>query len=195
MGRRSKASLAHINNLSKASLKSYKATVEDAPYSEADDTGYTSGPVNDDTDSNFDIDDTHLDVEDEELNGIRGQFFALEDDVHSDSDLDSVSGDSDLEDRDLDEDEEAEIQNDAALLTFAAMLQQAQETAATAENKKYGGRKRPKRYAGNSSCTLRWHAMKRRKLASEGQCFISKWACNVGTGTAEKPPSNLVSVS
>ena len=58
MGRRSKASLAHINNLSKASLKSYKATVEDAPNSEADDTSYTSGPVNDDTDSNFDIDDT-----------------------------------------------------------------------------------------------------------------------------------------
>jgi len=186
MGRRSKASLACINNLLKASLKSYKATVEDAPDSEADDTGYTSGPVND---------DTHSDVEDEELNRIWGRFFALKDDVHLDSDLDSVSGDSDLEDRDLGEDEEAEIQNDAALLTFAAMLQQAQETAATAENKKYGGRKRPKRYAGNSSCTLRWHAMKRRKLASEGQCFISKWACNVGTGTAEKPPSNLVSVS
>lgn len=195
MERRSKASLARINNLSKASLKSYKATVEDAPNSEADDTGYTSGPVNDDTDSDFDIDDTHSDVEDEELNGIRGQFFALEDDVHSDSDLDSVSGDSDLEDRDLDEDEEAEIQNDAALLTFAAVLQQAQETAAIAENKKYGGRKRAKRYTGNSSRTLRWHAMKWRKLASEGQCFISKWARNVGTGTAEKTPSNLVSVS
>ena len=135
MGRKSKALLARLNNISKASLKSYKATIEDAPDSDADDVNYISGPVNDDTDSDVDVDDACSDTDDEELNGIRGRFFALKDCVDLDSDLDSVSGDSDLEDRDLDEDEEAEIKNDAALLTFSAVLQQAQDTAAAAERK------------------------------------------------------------
>ena len=81
---------------------------------------------------------------------------------------------TDLEDMDMDDDEEAEIKNDAALLTISAVLQQAQQTAVAAEKKKWGQRKRPKHYAGNSNHTLRRHALKRRKLESEGQSFISK---------------------
>ena len=83
----------------------------------------------------------------------RGRFFACEDDLDSDSDLDSVTG-SDLEGMDLDDDEEVEIKNDAALFTFSAVLQEAQQTAVAAEKRKWGQRKRPKCYAGNSNCTL-----------------------------------------
>ena len=128
--------------------------------------------MNDDTGS---VNDACSDKEgDDGLNGIKGRFFVLEDDL-SNSDLDSVDG-SDLEDMDMDDDEEVEIKNDAALLTFSAVLQQAQQTAVAAEKKKWGQRKRPKYYAGNSNCTLWRHALKQRKLESEGQSFISKWA-------------------
>lgn len=177
MGRRSKASLARLHNLSKAPSRPYKATVEDAPDSDANDADYI---VNDDTGS---VNDACSDKEgDDGLNRIKGRFFALEDDLDSDSDLDSVDG-SDLEDMDMDDDEEAEIKNDAALLTFSAVLQQAQQTAVAAEKKKWGQRKRPKHYAGNSNRTLRRHALKWRKLESEGQSFISKWAHAVRAGT------------
>jgi hypothetical protein len=177
MGKRSKASLAHLHNLSKAPSRSYKATVEDALDSDANDADYIA---NNDTGS---VNDACSDTEgDNGLNGIKGRFFALEDDLNSDSDLDSVDG-SDLEDMDLDDDEEVEIKNDAALLTFSAVLQQAQQTAVAAEKKKWGQRKRPKHYAGNSNRTLRRRALKRRKLESEGQSFISKWAHAVRAGT------------
>ena len=64
--------------------------------------------------------------------------------MDSDLDLDSVS--------DLDEDEENVIIGDVALLTFTSMLQRAQEIAVE-ENKKWGSRKRPKRYNKTSVCT------------------------------------------
>ncbi|KIM78559.1 hypothetical protein PILCRDRAFT_90531 [Piloderma croceum F 1598] len=155
IGKRSKASLAHLHNLSKAPLRSYKAAVEDALDSDADDADYI---VNDDTGS---INDTCSDTEgDDGLNGIRGGFFALEDD------LDSVNG-SNLEGMDLDDDEEVKIKNDAALLTFSTVPQQAQQTAVAAEKKKWGQRKRPKCYAGNSNRTLQRCALKWRKLESD----------------------------
>ena len=55
------------------------------------------------------------------------------------------SVDSDLEERDL-EDEENEITDDVILLTFTNVLQRAQEITEEEENKKWGERKRPKRY-------------------------------------------------
>ena len=117
MGRRSKALLTCLHNLSKALLRSYKATVKNALDSDADDVDYI---MNDDTGS---ISNTCSDTEgDGGLNGIRGRFFALEDD------LDSVSG-SDLEGMDLDDDKEVEIKNDIALLTCSAVA---------AEKKKWG---------------------------------------------------------
>jgi hypothetical protein len=116
---------------------------------------------------------------DPELAEIRDQFFILEDDFDSDSDsdlteLESVS-DSDLDERELDEDEEEEIRDNIALLTFSNFLQQAQQTAIKAERKKWGERKRPKRYTKNSARSLRHHAEKRQKLAREGQKFIPNW--------------------
>ena len=65
MGRRFKASLARLHNLSKAPSRSYKATVEESPDSDADDTDYI---VNDGTGS---VNDTSSDTEgDDELNGM-----------------------------------------------------------------------------------------------------------------------------
>ena len=49
-----------------------------------------------------------------------------------------------LEDMELDDNEEADIINDAALLVFSSVLQHAQEIAKAAENKKWGEWKRPK---------------------------------------------------
>jgi hypothetical protein len=85
---------------------------------------------------------------------------------------------------DLDDDEEAEIRDEAVLLHFAATLQKAQEVAAAAEREAWETKKCPKRYDGSSSRTLRRHAAKRRKIAASGtQPFIQsffqpKVACN-----------------
>ena len=49
--------------------------------------------------------------------------------------MDSVDG-SDLEDTDMDDDEEVKIKNDAALLTFSAVLQQTQQTPVASKKKK-----------------------------------------------------------
>jgi hypothetical protein len=77
MGRRSKAALACLHNLSKAPLRSYKATVEDAPDSDADDANYISS-MHDDTaaDSDFDMDNTCSGAN-KKLDIIRGRFLVL----------------------------------------------------------------------------------------------------------------------
>lgn len=72
-----------------------------------------------------------------------GRFFFMEDYSNSDSDL---------EERDL-EDEENEIIDDVTLLTFTNVLWRAQEITVEEENKKWGKRKRPKRYTNTSVCT------------------------------------------
>jgi len=77
-----------------------------------------------------------------------GRFFFVEDYSDLDLDLDSVLG-LDLEERDL-EDEENEIIDDVTLLTFTNVLWRAQEIAVEEENKKWGERKRPKRYTKTS---------------------------------------------
>ena len=63
--------------------------------------------------------------------------------------------DSDLEERELDDDEEMEINDDIALLTFSLVLRRAQEIAVEAEKSKESNR--PKRYQKNSKRTKeRW---------------------------------------
>ena len=79
------------------------------------------------------------------------RFLFVEDYSDSDLDLDSVS-DLDLEERDF-EYEENEIIDDVTLLTFTNVLQRAQKIAVEEENKKWGERKRPKRYTKTSVCT------------------------------------------
>ena len=77
-------------------------------------------------------------------------------DSGSEPDMDYMSN-SDLE-RELGDDEEAEINDDVALLTFPLVLQRAQEIAVEAEKSKENNR--PKRYQKNSKCTKEWWAQK-----------------------------------
>ena len=109
----------------------------------------------------------------------------MEDYSDSDSDLDSVS-DSDLEERDL-EDEENEINDDVTLLTFANVLWSAQEIAVEEENKKWGERKRPKRYTNTSVHTKQRHVQKCRKLESGGQNFIHSFFPKKESSRAPEP--------
>ena len=51
------------------------------------------------------------------------------------------------------EDEENEIIDDVTLLTFTNVLWRAQEITVEEENKKWGERKRSKRYTKTSVCT------------------------------------------
>lgn len=106
------------------------------------------------------------------LPDIQAKFIFLEDDVSDDSDMDSVDGDSELE---LDDDEAAEIRDDAALLAFSDVLQKAQEIAVTAERKKWGEKKRPHHYTKNSARTLRRQSALRKKLTVSGQKSIAEW--------------------
>ena len=84
MGKHSKATKAHLNNLTKGSSNSHMPTVEEVPDSDGDDAEYlpkSSGNT----------------VREEQ-----GTFFFVEDfsDLGSEPDMDSVS-DSDLEEREL----------------------------------------------------------------------------------------------
>ena len=137
----SKATKARLANLSKASSSSHRPTVEEIPDSDDDDGEYLPKTRWNDT-----------------VDG-PGRFFFMEDYSDSDSDLDSVS-DLDLEERDL-EDEENEIIDDVTLLTFTNVLRRAQEITVEEENKKWGERKRPKRYTKTSVCTKQRHVQKR----------------------------------
>jgi hypothetical protein len=171
MGRKSKASLARLANLPKAPQKSFKASVEDVAEfnSDSEDTDFI--PFRNHTSSEDDEGE-------QRLGRIRGQFYFLADDFSDDdddmTDLESVS-DSDPEDRELEDEEEDEVRDDAALLNFAAVLKRAQEIAAEAERQNQGERKRPHQYTGNSKRTVRRHAEKRRKLAASGQKSITDW--------------------
>lgn len=191
MGRRSKASQARLDNLCKASLKSYKATVEDASDSDGDDTGYNPHIETDHDDLDF---DNTIETS-QGLENIQGRFIFLEDDFDdSDSDLDSVS-DSDSEEMELDDDEEVELRDEAALLAFTEVLQKAQIVAADAENKKWGERKRPKRYTRNAARSLRRHVATRQKLANDGQKFINHFFKASEKGRDSPEPIGMVSDS
>ena len=97
-------------------------------------------------------------------------FFVL--DEYSDSDSDS---EIDLEDRDL-ECELEELRNEEEIHHFGQILSEAQALAVMAEREATEGRPNRKRhYTGNSVRTKRYHAMKRRQLADQGQRFIHSW--------------------
>ena len=133
----SKATKAQRANLSKASSNSHRLTVEEILDSD-DDGKYLLK-----TRWNHTVD---------------GLFFFVEDYFDFDLDLNLVS-DLDLEERDL-EDEENEIIDDVVLLTFTYVFWKAQEIAVEKENKKWGERKRPKRYTKTSVCTKQHHVQR-----------------------------------
>jgi hypothetical protein len=133
MGHKSKASMACLDNLRRAPPKSHHATVEDASDSDAEDADYT--PACKDFDLGLEAGD--LREEEQDWSGIQENFYFLKDDFSDDGDLPDMDyvSDSDLEDMELDDEEEADIKNDAALLAFSSVLRPAQEIATTAERK------------------------------------------------------------
>ena len=73
-----------------------------------------------------------------------------------------------------DEEFEAQIKNEAALLTFALILQNAQRVAVAAERRKeHQKQKCPKHYTGNSIQSKQRWAEKPHKMAGSGVKFIT----------------------
>lgn len=131
MGRQSKATIARLNNLPRHG-NAQNPTVEDVS------------------------DDEDMDSEDEDLLG--EGFFILDegDPLEGDSDVSS-----DSEDEEIDEDEVEELQNEAALHHFNAILFEAQIMGVKAEREAAGEKpKRKRHYSGNSDRTKRHHAQK-----------------------------------
>ncbi|KIJ50611.1 hypothetical protein M422DRAFT_44342 [Sphaerobolus stellatus SS14] len=95
-----------------------------------------------------------------------------------DEGMDEMDSQSDIDcsEDEIDEDGEAEIQDDAQLLKFVTVLQDAQVAAQLEEKERMGGRKRKKHYTGNSLRSEQRHAANRRKLAQDPtHQFISQF--------------------
>jgi len=117
---------------------------------------------------------------------------------HSDTDDLDYTPDSDMEDLGSEgsEFDEADITDDAALLTFANVLQLAQEAGLEAEQKAQESKKCRKHYKGNSEQSLRWFHANRRAIAAVGkQGFISSWLTASTTNAEAYPTPTLTSVS
>ncbi|KIJ26479.1 hypothetical protein M422DRAFT_55512 [Sphaerobolus stellatus SS14] len=84
---------------------------------------------------------------------------------------------SEAEEDIVDEDAEAEVRNDAMLLTFVMRLREAQELMDKVEREKSALRKRPKRYQGNSERSKRRWAQQRHDMlkANPNHKFITDW--------------------
>ena len=144
MGRRSKATLARLNNFSKP-INPQNPTVEEV----------------------FDDENTHF--EDEDKDFLEHGFFFLDEEQPPGEDLD----DSDS-DEEVDEEELNELKNKADIEHFNAVLAQAQAMAVKAEREAAGEKpKRKRHYMGNSARTKRHHAQRCRELAATGQKLIS----------------------
>ena len=97
------------------------------------------------------------------------RFFFLNEDSDSDSD-------SEFEDEEVEEDEWKELRTETDLFHFNSILTEAQAVAIQAE--KEAAKSKPKQnrhYTGNSACTTRHYAQKRRQLQANGQSLINSW--------------------
>ena len=151
MGRRSKAATARLNNLGQLET-SRNLTIDDAQISDHDDG---------------------MNIEGEDL--LEEGFFFLDEGDDSDIMIDEDSEGSESEDEGIDEDELDELQNEADIEYFNAVLIEAQVMAVNAEREAAGQKKskRKRHYTGNLDRTKRYHAQKRRVLAATGQKLIS----------------------
>ena len=152
---------SHRGEWNKAPQNPWKATVEDVLGSGMKDLDFTPG-----------VDPLWVKADgDEEFDSTQGIFFALEDDFDSDSGFGGM---------DLNDNDEAEIWDDVALLTFSAVLQSMQEVAAAAKWKNFDERKRPKQYTGNHTLpvgksSLSWTSY----FASGNDCWSQKFTLNL----------------
>jgi hypothetical protein len=125
----------------------------------------STGPRNATVEDVFNDEDVNYEQDDDLLDE---GFFFLDDDATEDD-----SDDCDSEDDEVDEDKLESLQNEAAIEHFNAVLREAQALAVKAEREAAGERKRKRHYSGNSERTKRYHAQKRRELATTGQKLIS----------------------
>ena len=159
MGRQSKATISRLSNLQK-SKNTHIPTFNDV----------------------FDEEDTISDDEDFPDHG----FFLPDEGISHEED--SEDSDSD-DDEEFDEEELNELQNEADIDHFKAVLAHAQAMAVKAEREAAGEKpKRKRHYTGNSDRTKRHHAQKRRKLEATGQKLISSM---IFTKKAKEPTAHI----
>ena len=163
MGRRSRAQHARIQNLSK---KHPKVMIEDV--TDSDDDDFVPIPDLDDvsdseSEDGFDCEDS--DSEDECTHSQKPMFVL---DVMDEDDR------MDLEDE-LNEEEAAEVKNDAELLVFTNLLQEGQAAAVAAERAREAKSNQPKYYHRKSTRTQERIRQTRRNLAKAGQKFIQQF--------------------
>jgi len=118
--------------------------------------------------------------------------------LNSDTDDLDYTPDSDMEDSGSEgsEFDEADITDDAALLTFANVLQLTQEAGLEAEQKAQESKKRQRHYKGNSKQSLcQFHANQRAIAAVGKQGFISSWLTASATNVEACPTPTPTSVS
>lgn len=167
MGRKSKASLTHIQNLCSRNSKSQNPSVEDVTDIKDNFNHVVKSPqpLQPPPDHNqpqlllFDSNDSDSDS-----------------DFNSDSKDDSSSDDgfdSDLEDE---LETEMEMKSDADLLQFSRILTEAQALAIKLEEEQAEYKpKHPRHYTGNSEYTKQFHAQKQCALQAGGQKFINQF--------------------
>ena len=190
MGNKSKAARARLNNLPKAPVKSYKATVEDWGDSDGSDYALDSEDGMCDMATVSDSCDGEILHAEKVSQGSGNLYFAFEEEGLEDFSLDE---DSEPEGSEFDE---ADIIDDANLLTFANVLQIAQEAALEAERKKDESKKRRKHYTGNSERSLRRFRANRKAIAAAGkQTFIDSWITASKEDQGAQPSPAPVSVS
>ncbi|KAG1878842.1 hypothetical protein F4604DRAFT_1923521 [Suillus subluteus] len=178
MGVKSKANKARLRNIQSALSRSHKATVEDVSDSEEEHyfpkhifrPGATNLTAEEESDDDSYVEQLDKGEEDQD-NDL--QDFINRIDVFRDEDPSSCSDSED--DIEFSMEEEAEIQDEAALLTFSEILFQAQNTASEGERQRSKDTRRPKHYTGNSTRTLQHHALRRKTIAGTNQTFISSW--------------------
>jgi len=90
--------------------------------------------------------------------------------------VDYDSGDeSDLDEEGTKGDDEAEIENEAALLNFSAALSKSQEIATSSARSKEKGEKRMKYYTHNSKRSECHHKCAQKDVVATGQSLIESW--------------------
>jgi hypothetical protein len=183
MPRKTKANLSRAQNISRGSGKRYRPSIEEVP-----DKDMPNSPSCD-----FGTHQTHLEQLaevagiDQELLEITGHFVFLQEDELPEWGPEDV----DTEDEpDSEEAPETDIQEESALQKFAETLQRAHDSAAAAEREREKGKKRPKRYFGNSKRTRRRHNLEGRELEKKGYLSIKKWLLQ-GQKPKEAAPINV----
>jgi hypothetical protein len=176
MPRKTRANHARAENLRKITRKP-KASIEEVPDEEPIPAVQVPHPLAESHEmstsnghNSDDIDPELLDI----IGALRGT--AMVDDEDDVSELGSEN----------DEDEIPEIQEISALEQFSSTLQKAHDLALAAEREREKGRKRPKRYHGNSLRTKQRCRQLGREFSEKGFHSVKEWFQKMSaTGTPD----------